>query len=66
MNWTGMSFFERIAFIVEHAARIYVRAKVDGKWDSVAVSDLPEMDFIVELHRLAKRGVEPTRIVETN
>lgn len=66
MNWSDMSFFQRLAFIVEHAGRIYVRAKVDGKVQSVPIIDLADNDLIVALHRLAKRGVEPTRIVETN
>lgn len=59
-----MTFFERLSFIVKHAGSVYVRAKVDSKWESVALCDLDEMALIVELHRLAKRDVEPTRVVE--
>lgn len=64
MNWTEMSFFERLSFIVDHAGRIYVRASIDGEVQSVALCDLPDATLLVELHRLAKRDVEPTRIVE--
>lgn len=64
MNWTGMTFFERVSHIVKHGERIFVRAEVVGKWSSVALSELPDAMLIAELIRLALRDVEPTRVVD--
>jgi len=64
MNWSEMSFFGRIRFIVGHAEQIFVRAQIEGHWQSVALSELREMELITALHRFAKREVEPTRFIK--
>lgn len=63
MNWTDMTFFQRIKFIVEHGENIFVRAEVETKWQSVAVSELPDDQLLLVIKRLAERPVEPTRVV---
>ena len=62
-EWPGMGIVERVTHIAMNADRIYVRAKIDGSWQSVALSELPETEKFSETKRLAARVVPPTMVI---
>jgi len=61
-DWDRLSFIERLHHIVEHAARIYVRVEINGRWRSVSLIELSDEKLRDELYRLAKRHAPPTRL----
>lgn len=62
-NWLTATMVERIAHVALNASRIYVRARIDGRWRSVALSDLPREEQVAETKRLIHRDVEPSKVV---
>jgi hypothetical protein len=62
-DWLRAGMVERIAHVTLNADRIYVRAKIKGKWQSVALADLPHAEKISETKRLIRRDVEPTLVI---
>lgn len=63
-DWLRAGMFKRTAYVALNADRIYVRARVDGKWQSVALVDLPDEEKVAQTRRLVARDVEPTLVIE--
>lgn len=63
-DWADIPAIERLVHIVINAARIFVRAQVEGKWSSVALSELPDELKLSETRRLALRDVPPTMLID--
>jgi len=59
MDWQGMSVFERVAHIASNADRIFIRSHMDGHWQSLALSSLPDDLKFIELRRLAEQYDPP-------
>jgi len=59
MDWRDMSVFERIAHIASNADRIFIRTHMDGQWQSLVLSSLPDDLKFTELRRLAERHDPP-------
>lgn len=62
-EWDDMPAIERLVHIVINASRIFVRAQIEGKWQSVAVSELPDELKLSETRRLALRDAPPVMFI---
>lgn len=64
IDWLRSGWLQRAAYVTLNADRIYVRVKLNGKWQSVALSNLPDAQKIAETRRLVARNIEPTMVVQ--
>ena len=59
MDWQAMSILDRVAHIASNGDRIFIRTHMDGQWQSLSLSSLPDDLKFIELRRLAEQYDPP-------